>query len=63
MPKRYKPSEKRPCPWCGRELWQIILIEMYQTYYFRCHGSDCGVNGPQRPTEAEAEAAIFERVK
>lgn len=57
-----KAPEKKPCPFCDGLDWSIK--QTAQGFFsFRCPRAECASYGPLRATEAEAEAAIFERVR
>ena len=60
---RPKAPEKRPCPWCKTYNWKIVKFGVTNQFYYVCEQKGCKAAGPERDTYAEAEAAIFERVK
>lgn len=57
-----KEPEKKPCPWCKCTNWILDSDTFESHFWFECKTNGC-TSGPCRPTAAEAEAAIFERVK
>lgn len=58
-----KEPEKKPCPWCKTYNWKIVKFGVTNQFYYVCEQKGCKAAGPERDTYAEAEAAIFERVK